>query len=465
MDNKLLPSDQEQQNPVVISGEGAVKKPNSLLVMLPFTKLNPLTRKIFNVLVQKTQQQAPALYERHGVIPNGYPFRIRIDQLVKPLEAGKANLRTSVRERVDEMMDIKLKWDTPDLKGRKDPTEHELEMRQILGDEAGRIKWFRENWLTGIREVEDEFGITWIEWGFGETMTKIITRPGIYTPVSFDQLAKLRRYASISLYEICYRYRNNARSVTSSAPTQWWINALSEIPPALDENGKEKPRSWPNYKDKAVNDAIAEVNEKTDINVELIEIKSGKRIAEVQFKVTMKDPQVLKQTESDMPLVQVSQALSAKGLAAGIEPAQLAMIKQSGLSEELIEHGLNKLQRQNERQQIDKPFKYLKKIVEFDGAVAPAKLATQEILPAVAAPSEPFIHLVKTEEEHQAEETIQTIRLLPPEQQKALAAEALRGIGIPPTPGIRRKIEAGEWYTMERLANKMIELYQNRRAA
>lgn len=453
------------QNRVIISGEREVKKPNSLLVMLPvFTKLNPLTRKIFNVLVQKTQQQAPALYERHGVIPNGYPFRIRIDQLVKPLESGKSNLRTAVRERVDEMMELKLKWDTPDLKSRKDATEQEQEMQQILGDE--RIKWFRENWLTGIREREDDFGISWIEWGFGETMTRIITRPGLYTPVSFEQLAKLRRYASIALYELCYRYRDNFRGLTSPASTQWWINALSEVPPPLDENGKEKPRSWPNYKVKAVNDAIAEINEKTDITVELIEIKSGKRIAEVQFKVMMKVPEVLQSSpDAAPPKVQVSQELSDKGLAVGIEPTQLVEIKQSGLSEGLIGHGLDKLQLQKQRQQIDKPFKYLKKIVEFDGAVAPVKLTTQEILPAVAAPSAPFLHVVKTEQEHHAEETQQIIRMLPPEQQKSLADKALRSIGIPPTPGIKRRINAGEWYTMARLAKKMIEIYTLERKA
>ena len=67
-------------------------------------------------------------------------------------------------------------------------------------------------------------------------------------------------------------------------PWEWWRPILSGTPDT--EAGDEAKREYKYFKRDYLRPAIAEVNAVTNIFVELIEHREGRRVAEIQFRVT-----------------------------------------------------------------------------------------------------------------------------------------------------------------------------------
>jgi hypothetical protein len=82
------------------------------------------------------------------------------------------------------------------------------------------------------------------------------------------------------LYEICRRYATNPSKVTNRAEWEWWYGALTGNPvtDAIPE--------YKYFKRDVIKPAVAEINMVTDIVVELVEHKQGRRVVSLQFKVT-----------------------------------------------------------------------------------------------------------------------------------------------------------------------------------
>jgi len=95
-------------------------------------------------------------------------------------------------------------------------------------------------------------------------------------------------YAGTSLYDICSRYRHNPSGVTSRKLPSWWIDALSQTP-----SDSTKRREWRMFKYEKILPAIEEINQTTDIIIDLIEKRQGKSIIEVQFSVRTKKFHIL----------------------------------------------------------------------------------------------------------------------------------------------------------------------------
>ena len=119
------------------------------------------------------------------------------------------------------------------------------------------------------------------------------------------------------------------------------------------------------------------------------------------------------------------------------------------------------------RQQVDHPYSYLKRILDFDGHVDFAgnkvsDTSVQAVLPPkIVTPNSPFVSVLKTEKEHLEDAAFAELKLLPLPSQINIANAALKLIGSTPTANITRKINAGEWHGMERLKQKMIEIHKN----
>ena len=90
--------------------------------------------------------------------------------------------------------------------------------------------------------------------------------------------------AGLALYEICVRYLTNPSHLTMREPWEWWRPILSGTPDT--EAGDEAKREYKYFKRDYLRPAIAEVNAVTNIFVELIEHREGRRVAEIQFRVT-----------------------------------------------------------------------------------------------------------------------------------------------------------------------------------
>jgi hypothetical protein len=107
----------------------------------------------------------------------------------------------------------------------------------------------------------------------------MVMAPGSYTKLSVYYQALLRSGASLALYEICRRYATNPSRVTNRAEWEWWYGALTGNPVS------DTIPEYKYFKRDVLKYAITEINMVTDINVELIEHKQGRRVASLQFKV------------------------------------------------------------------------------------------------------------------------------------------------------------------------------------
>jgi hypothetical protein len=124
----------------------------------------------------------------------------------------------------------------------------------------------------------------WVEFSFAPKIKKKLLDPVQYARLSLQFQSQLRSSAGLALYEICVRYLTNPSHLTMRETWEWWRPILSGTPDT--EAGDEAKREYKYFKRDYLRPAIAEVNAVTNIFVELIEHREGRRVAEIQFRVT-----------------------------------------------------------------------------------------------------------------------------------------------------------------------------------
>jgi hypothetical protein len=123
----------------------------------------------------------------------------------------------------------------------------------------------------------------WVEFSFAPKIKKKLLDPVQYARLSLQFQSQLRSSAGLALYEICVRYLTNPSHLTMRESWEWWRPILSGTPDS--EAGDEAKREYKYFKRDYLRPAIAEVNAVTNINVELIEHREGRRVSEIQFRV------------------------------------------------------------------------------------------------------------------------------------------------------------------------------------
>ena len=216
--------------------------------------LSLLGRKVFNVLLYHTQRLGvPGENAPDG--DNSYKtlFWLPLSDLAKDA-AFNSEDTALLKETLLKLQDIK-----------------------IITDDA---KGFSSDVLVAsVKIVPGKHGKkTMLGWGLHPATEAILRNPDFYTRLSIYYLTSLRTTAGIALYENSKRYITNPSRLTRREAWEWWHDVLTGQPV-----GGEKPE-YKYFKRDVLKPAIAEVN-KTDIRVELIEHKDGRRIAELQFKV------------------------------------------------------------------------------------------------------------------------------------------------------------------------------------
>jgi hypothetical protein len=133
--------------------------------------------------------------------------------------------------------------------------------------------------IPKIRVIPDRRGkATMVGWTIDSTTEKTLLRPEFYTRLSIYYLTSLRTTAGISLYENAKRYSTNPSRLTGKETWEWWHDVLTGVPMS-----HEKPE-YKYFKRDVLKPAIDEVNT-TDIRVQLIEHKTGRRITHLQFQI------------------------------------------------------------------------------------------------------------------------------------------------------------------------------------
>ena len=124
-------------------------------------------------------------------------------------------------------------------------------------------------------------GEAWVPWYYPPASKEQRSSPARGAPIELTYTAKLLPYTAGALYEICARYKASPGGLTSRHEPEFWTRVLRE-------GGGIKPREFRKFKNELLMPAVAEINEETEIEVELIEHREQSTLQAVQFKVARK---------------------------------------------------------------------------------------------------------------------------------------------------------------------------------
>jgi len=316
--------------------ENPLRKPVNTLAIVPTktSKITVLARKAYNVLLHIAQEQ--------GIEQE--VFRAPLQSILRGVDFN-SNAREIVKQHLRAMVSTTVEWQSP--------TAGEGEAWNVAG-------------LLAHAKVYKQGGENWVEWSFAPNIKHELLDPQRFARLRLDVISQLRRHSGVVLYEICARYRDVG--LTARQPWPWWRPVLTGSPDTEDSVKQE----YRFFKRDVLKLAIAEVNAVTDLDVELIEHKAGRFIADIQFRVAKKRQEALPLRHPPVPvdLSQVARAMSA-GLRA--DDAE-ALIQTHG--NEAMAAGLDALMKSiaNEfPEPLRDPYRYLRALLESSSATAAKK--------------------------------------------------------------------------------------------
>ena len=225
-------------------------------------KLSLLSRKLFNVLVYHAQQlKEPGRNAPIDTEAAKKYFWIPLSEVARDA-AYDSNDIALIKQHLEEFQNIKV---------------HIEDDRQ----------WTSERLISSVKLVNPlglrkKGGIVWLGFAFPPEVFELVMNPAIYTKLSIQYQGLLRSGASLALYEICRRYATNPSKVTAIHSYPYWYSALTGNPV------RDAVSPYKYFKRDVIKPSILEINAATDIDVELIEYKTGRCIDRLQFAVELK---------------------------------------------------------------------------------------------------------------------------------------------------------------------------------
>lgn len=293
-----------------VTTKAKLHKPVEALVMVPKThKLSVLGRKMYNVLLFMSQT---SLKNMPGVPSATHLFESSLSEILRMANAEGQN--TLAKQHLGEMRRCEVEWESPDSKSDLQSVSFSLLSETRFSLRSGN---------------------TWIQWALPPSLYEALVDPERWAAIDLQILTKLSTYTAVALYEICTKYRNNFNGLTCKNVPSWWVDALSSSPALVDPvTGLRKRREWRKVKNEFVLTAIQEINEKTDITIELIEHKGerGSAVLFIQFSVHKKQNSSARLETPATPNVVASTELGlfAKRLGIKESPELAAMVNTHG---------------------------------------------------------------------------------------------------------------------------------------
>lgn len=244
-----------------------VSRPNETLGIAPKSKgdkLTALIKKLYAVILLVSQEQG-----------DKSEYSIPLAQLIRRGNIDSKNTKL-IRDYLESMRRFSITWNT-----RKADDEYEWRNTGML----------KEVWLTQGKGKQ-----TILSWELPNKIKERLVDPtSFFTRLSLQMMTSLRGGSSITLYEICSQYATNNHNgkgggLTRRASIDWWRPRLNGC---LDEDGQQE---YKYFKRDLLLPSIKEINNITDIEVQLIEHKSGRKVDEIQFLV-------FKKLQETLPLV------------------------------------------------------------------------------------------------------------------------------------------------------------------
>lgn len=261
---------------------GNLMKPVSALAIVPKSShITRVGRQAYNSMLVLAQAQGEGAEY----------FEAPLSRILTGFAAAK-DAAKEVKRHLRSMMTTLVEWQSPS------PAETPDWEACVLLAEAR------------LKKVNGE---TWVRWAYAPTIRMELLNPQRYAQIKMQTVAQLRTHAAVALYEICARYRDNPSGVTSRQHWTWWLPVLTGAPL---ESRKTEYRF---FKRDYIRPAIEDINEVSDLHIEVIEHKLGRSIDQIQFSVSKKisNKNELGATEAaPVDLTQIIRA-QAVGIAAG----------------------------------------------------------------------------------------------------------------------------------------------------
>ncbi len=265
-------------------------------------RISLLGRRLFNVLLHRSQDEG----EKEE-------YEARLHEVISDADYNSKDT-APLKKMLKELMTTTVEWQSPS---------------------SGEIEtWDACNLLSGAGITKDKrSGAVTIRWRFDSKVRQQLLSPDRYARLSIEAITQLSSHASMALYEICARYVDNPGHKTARQHWRWWKPVLTGY------SGDDSKSEYRFFKRDVLNRAIAEINERTNIEVKgPIEHKErdNKTVAEIQFEVRIKGHRA--QLEFKKPLHDVTpQDLPIIGRAIS------AGVKQGEAEDLLRKHGRNPL--------------------------------------------------------------------------------------------------------------------------
>jgi hypothetical protein len=268
-------------NLIVARPGSELKKANEAIAIKPVAggKLTLLTRKVYNVLLYHAQ-------EHRRRFPDVVRYSIPLAQLVATAEFDSHDTLL-LREHMLRLKKTEVEWNDP---GKS---------------------WGSTSLLSLIEFIKRD-GRIQVEWEYSSKIISLLLDPATFTRLSLVFQNRVRSHAALALYEICARYASNPSGCTNRAEWQWWYPVLTGRS-NTDEVGKD-PHFYRYFKRDTLKPAIVEVNELTDIAVELREFTRGRKVEAIQFLVSQKKQKDLGLDEPPLIDSSLLQRLVALGM-------------------------------------------------------------------------------------------------------------------------------------------------------
>jgi hypothetical protein len=226
-----------------------IRQPNQTLAVLPVSgRITATMRKLFATMLFFSQQDG-----------SKDVYRRSFGELMNLAEYNSRNT-LDLREQFKMLQSIQVEWNT---------------------QSSDETRWGVSGMIAQAEIIEHKGHATYVEWSLPPRIRKELLDPTSYTALLLHMSTALRGGSSIALYEICSRYKTSPTGLTMRQPWEWFS-------PRITGNPLIEVNEYKYFKRDVLKRAIAEVNAMTDIEVTLIEHKFGRRIEQIQFKVTRK---------------------------------------------------------------------------------------------------------------------------------------------------------------------------------
>lgn len=231
-------------------------------------KLTLLTRKVFNVLMYHAQElKIPGVNAPIDTPAAQKYFWIPLSDLARDAAYDSKDTEF-LKKQLEELQNIKLLMEN----------ERQWTSERLVSSVT----------LVNPKGLKKHSGQVWFGFAFPPEVHELVMAPGTYTRFSIFYQGLLRSGSALALYEICRRYATNPSKLTLVETYEHWYGVLTGNPIS-----REEPSPYKYFKRDVIKPAIAEINALTDIQVELIEHKKGRRVERLQFRVEQaKQPQL-----------------------------------------------------------------------------------------------------------------------------------------------------------------------------